>query len=244
MKSEAVKTMNTLQVQEQMAIERVGEAIGPVLAYEQTIDALDIADEDSNAQMGDIVKKVRSLRIKWDEERKSYTAPLRNVVERINEQFNPLIKRLDSCEAAAKKKMKLYAHIKVAEAEERRKREIEERRAAEEAALALAEKAEKYDDAELTQSVIDKAIANTEKAQKAAVLTPSRSEESTTSVVRRWAAEVVSVKEVCAAVARGDLPLELVSVSQAKINDLALMLKEEKTANGIRYYQDISVSVR
>lgn len=49
-----------------------------------------------------------------------------------------------------------------------------------------------------------------------------------------WSAELVDLKELCLAVAKGDVPGELVTFNQSKANQIARSLKEEMRVPGVK----------
>lgn len=99
------------QTQHQLAIAEVTPIVADIAAYNDTIESIDVADEEALTDVGDLVKMLQRRRGKLEDKRKSLVGPLNGVVKEINELFKVPRETIDRIVAAGKKKMNRYVFI-------------------------------------------------------------------------------------------------------------------------------------
>ena len=236
-----------ISTQRALAVAELTPIVTDIAAFAGTIEGIDVADEETQGQVGDLVKMMQHRRRKLEDKRESLVKPLNSVVREINALFKPPRDQIDEIVGIAKKKMNRFAQAQVAIAQEaaRIKRETaeRERKEAEELAEALRKKAGA--DAEpIAETVVREAEKKVEKAAEAPKVAASRGQESTVIVSKSYKAEVVDILELARAVADGKLPTKVIEPNMTALNDIARTLKDEGTINGVRFYQHVSTSVR
>jgi hypothetical protein len=233
--------------QKNLAMAELTPIVTDIAAFAGTIEGLDVTDEETQGQVGDLVKMMQHRRRKLEDKRTDLVKPLNGVVNEINALFKPPRDRIDEIIGIAKKKMNRFAQAQVAIADEKRRQERiaaeKERKEAEELAEALRKKAQ-VEAEPVAEVVVEEAEKKVEKAAEPAKVAPTRGRESAVSVVKTWKAEVVDLKELALAVGEGRLPTHVLEPNMRALNDIARTLKDEGTINGIRFYQDVSTSVR
>ena len=124
--------------------------------------------------------------------------------------------------------------------EEQRKLEAAQRKADEDARLALAQEAEENG---ATEETVDE-ILETQVVAPAVVAAPTYQRTSGISTTKRWRAEVVDIKALCRAIGEGNMPTNIVQANMTVLNSLARALKESFKVPGCKAVIDSSVSVR
>jgi hypothetical protein len=219
--------------------EKVKPITNAISQLEAQAERAIINSDESLATGGDLYKIINSQIKKNDEARTSLVKPLNDHVKWINSQFKPNADSLDSILKNLKAKMNTY----VSERQKKLDQEAaEQKRLAEEEALNRAAEHEAAGNSELANDIVESAASMPTAAPKAAIARGGYG--GATSSRTDWKGECVSVKELCAAIGRGDIPEDFITVNQAKLNALALSKKEEKTNFGIRLYKNVSASVR
>ncbi len=241
--------MTDTNTQHALAVAELAPVVSQTTAYASTIEGLEIHDEETAGLAGDLKKDLQHYRRKIEDKRTSLVKPLNTVVKDINELFKAPRDELDKQIAAIGKK--LNAYVQRQELLERQKREAEAKAARErEETLrkaAEAAKSQAGEDAAPMVEVIEKKADDEAKAAEKAVTAraaPSRGMKSTVSTVKRWVGEVTDPRAVCAAIAAGRLPLDLVSFSQSELNEMARAVEKETTRDGITYKLEIKAGVR
>lgn len=233
--------------QKAIAIAELNPIVTDIAAFAGTIEGLDVTDEETQGQVGDLVKMMQHRRRKIEDKRLSLVQPLNAVVNEINALFKPPRDQIDKIVGEAKKKMTRFAQAQVAIANEAKRQEREkaeaERREAQELADALRKKAGQ-DAAQVAEVVVEEAEKKVEVAAKPAKVATTRGQESTVIVTKTWKAEVVDILELAKAVAEGKLPTHMIEPNMRALTDLARELKDPGTVNGVRFFQDVSTSVR
>lgn len=218
-----------------------------IAAFAGTIEGLDVTDEETQGQVGDLVKMMQHRRRKLEDKRESLVKPLNSVVREINALFKPPRDRIDEIVQLAKKKMTRFAQAQIAIANEKARQEREEaareRREAQELADSLRKKAGQ-EAAIVADTVVEAAEKKVEKAAAPAKVATTRGRESSVIITKTWRAEVVDLLELAKAVADGKLPTHVLDPNMTALNDMARELKDEGTVNGVRIFQDVSTSVR
>lgn len=236
------------ETQHQLAVSELLPIASQSEAYATTLDGIEVHDDDALAMVGDLKKDLNHYRRKLEDKRLSLVGPLKKVSGDIDAMFKVPRDRIDQILGICAKKMNDYVTRQEAIERQRRKQEADEAAAREErlrkAAEATREKTHNPEDAIAEE--LDRQ-ADTAQAEVTAPPTrqaPVRGTRASVSKTRTWKAEVVDVKDVCAAVAAGRLPAGIINVSQADIDGLSRSLETETTRDGIRYFQHVSTVVR
>lgn len=198
-----------------------------------------VDSEESLSKAGDLYKIITTQIKKGEEARTALVKPLNDHVKWINQQFKPISTQLEGLKSTLKGKMDVFVEEQRKIADEKA---AEERQKAEEEAMARAAELEQSGDKEAAAAALDAAAELPDTAPRSAIARGNYG--SSTSSRVDWKGECVDLKELCAAIGRGDLPTDFVSVNQAKLNAFAAKKKVEKTNWGLRLYKKVSASVR
>jgi len=171
----------------------------------------------------DLVKFIKALVKKADDERTSITKPIKDSIKLLESKFKAITDPLDKAETDVKRKMLSYTQEK-------------QRKAAEEAArIAEANRLAELEAAERT--IFDDAPDVTGEAPiEAPTIVPTTVRGdygSTSSIVKRWTFEVTDISKV---------PSEFLAVDAVAIREQ--IKSGVRTIEGIRIFQDESISVR
>jgi len=240
--------MNEQTSQKAQAVAEINPIITELAAFEDTIDQIDVADEETQAQVGDLVKLLSSRRAKIEAKRKSLTKPLNDVVKEINALFKVPIERIDIVIRIAKDKMSRFSQAMIAIEEAKKRQEEEEaRREREESAALAASLAEKAGTtgAEVGAALVDQAQEKVEKAEKkVAKVEVNRGQASSVITTTTWHAAVVDMMAIVKAVAEGRLDPEVLEVNMAALTRISRATKLEREVDGVRYFKKIGTQVR
>lgn len=218
-----------------------------VAAYANTLEGIEIDDDESQATVGDLVKYLRQVQFKLEDKRKSLVGPLNKVVKDINALFKPTTDSITAILRSAAEKLNRYASaqeaIKHAEAqvirEEAAREEAEARELADRLMAAAGEDAEPT--AAAVIEVAEKNVALAEVAPKVAI---ARGETSSTSTRQDWIAHVVDLKLLALAVSEGKLPLDCIQASQSALNKISRETKKNREEHGVKFYAKTIAIVR
>lgn len=240
--------MTELMTQKSLAIAELNPIVTDIAAFEGTIEGIDVEDEETQGQVGDLVKLLTSRRNKLEDKRKSLVSPLNQVVKDINELFRGPRDRIDQIIGLAKKKMNRFAQAQLA-IEREKKRQAEEaarleREEAQKLAQALAEKAGTTG-AELGQEIADQAEEKLEKLEKKeAKVAVTRGQASSVVVTKTWKAQVVDKIALCLAVAEGRLPADVIEPNLRVLDAISRETRTERTVDGVRFFENVSTGIR
>jgi type I site-specific restriction endonuclease len=236
-----------ITTQKAIAIAELNPIVTDIAAFAGTIEGIDVADEETQGQVGDLVKMMQHRRRKIEDKRESLVKPLNSVVREINALFKPPRDQIDDIVGQARKKMNRFAQAQVALEDEKRRiaqREAqEEREEAQRLAEALRKKAGQ-EAAVVADVVEEEAEKKVVQAAKPAKVATTRGRESSVIITKTWKAEVVDLLELAKAVADGKLPTHVIEPNMTALNDIAREKKDAGTINGIRFFEDVSTSVR
>jgi hypothetical protein len=173
-----------------------------------------------------------------DEDRKSLLAPIREVVERINEKYKPFINILISADNIVSDKIKAY--LRACEVQRLKDQAAAEKRARleRERLQASAEKAEDKGQTEKAQVLMEK--ASTVVAAPVAEL-PKSSAGTTRKV---WTGKVTNIQAVCKLIADGTIPPTCIEFKQSELNKLASQWKATRQFEGLLFTEDFQLATR
>lgn len=233
--------------QKALAVAELNPIVTDIAAFAGTIEGLDIVDDETQGQVGDLVKMMNHRRKKLEDKRLSLVQPLGSVVSEINALFKPPRDRIDEIVGQAKKKMNTFAKAQVALADEaaKQKREEAERERKEAADLAETLRKKAGQEAEpIAQVIVEEAQAKVVKAAAPARVAVSRGRESSTSVTKTWKGKIVDKMAMVKGVAEGRLSPELIEPNMAAIQGLARQIERAQVVDGIEIWQDVGTVVR
>ena len=236
-----------LSSQKSLAIAELNPIVHDVAAFGDTIDSIDITDEEELGQVGDLVKMLNGRRQKLEDKRDSLVRPLNTVVKDINALFKVPRDRIDDIVGKAKKHMNRFVQAQAAIAEAKRKRELEEaekeRKEAEDLAAAMKKMSGDAGE-ELAEAVVEQAEKRVEKAAAPAKVAISRGRQAAVSTQKTWAVEIKDIRALALAVAEGRLPVTMIEPNMRGLIAAGRTGGVEKEVDGVRYFQKISTAVR
>lgn len=194
----------------------------------------------------DFLKVVSGIKKRLEDQRKELVDPYGGRVRVINSEFKKVRDVLTQADEQVKRKMTVWHNV-----EEKRQRELQEqqRKEAEETALAAAEEAEEAGDAATSEAILNMAAETPEADAKPAVGRGSLTGAASVAT-KVWTATVHNIEHACHAIGEGDLPVDLVTFSQSKLNALAREWHEKRpdaeeiAQHGITVKSETRLSVR
>lgn len=239
--------MDTLE-QRSLAVAELQPIVTDVAAMAGTVDSIDVDDDETQGNLGDVVKLMMRRRSKLEQKRKSLVDPLNKVVKDINGLFKPPRDRIDQIIEIAKGKLNNYAQAKHAIEVEKSRLEREaarkERAEAEALAAALRAKVGEQEAAAIIERVQEQVETHTEEAAKPAKVAVVHGNVASISTPVTWKAQVVDIVALCQAVVDGHFPAHVIEPNMRALNDLARQVRQERTANGVRFYEQVSTTIR
>ena len=236
-----------LTTQKSLAIAELNPIVHDVAAFGDTIDSIDITDEEELGQVGDLVKMLNGRRQKLEDKRDSLVRPLNTVVKDINALFKAPRDRIDEIVQTAKKHMNRFVQAQQAIADAKAKREREEaakeRKEAEDLAAAM-KKMSGDAGAEVAEVVVEQAEKRVVQAAKPAKVALSRGSRSSVGTTKTWAVEIKDIKLLALAVAEGRLPVTMIEPNMRGLIAAGRTGGVEKEVDGVRYFQKVSAAVR
>ena len=234
------------ETQHALAVAELTPIIADIAAFGDTIEGVEITDDEGMATVSDLVKMLQKRRHRIEDKRTSLVGPLNGVVKDINALFKAPRDRIDQIVQTAKKAMNRYAQAQQAIADARARAEREQAEKDRKEAEEIAENLRRLSDAgnDTADVLVEQAEKKVEQAAVPAKVKITRGADSTVSVQKRWKGDVDDLKAIADAVANGKLPVHFIQPNMRALQDFARELKEEQTTMGIRVYQDISTVVR
>ena len=207
----------------------------PMLAAEVALYEAESITISSPSQLMAADETLKGIKRKWREieaARKSLLAPLDEGKARIQAFFVPPLRFLARAEVEYKRKIMDY--------------QAEERRIAQDVARREADRLRKLEEAKAQRAGKRGDTGRAEELREQEIIVPvaptTRLEGTTVRTV--WSAELVDIKALCAAIAEGKAPADLVDFSQARGNRIATALKDAANVPGLRFVRSKSVAVR
>jgi len=195
-------------------------------------DQFTVNSPESYACAADELKAMKRQYNELEALRKSIVRPLDEARSKIQKLFAPALAYLDKGQAAVKKKMLDYQEAAQRAAQEAARAEADRLRQEQEALAALAEECGETEAAEDVR------------AQPVYVPVAEPVAAAGTWTTTRWHAELTDIVALCAAVAEGKAPAELVQINQPAANRLATALKGAVSYPGVRFESSKSMASR
>lgn len=207
----------------------------PMLAAEAALHEAESMTISSPSQLMAATETLKGIKRKWKEieaTRKSLVAPLDEGRERIQAFFKPPLDFLASAEGIYKSKITAY--------------QSEERRIAQEVADNETARLRKLNAAKARRADKRRDSYCAEELRERAIIVPvvPTTKLAGTSTRELWSAELVDIRALCAAIADGKAPADLVTFNQAAGNRLASALKDVADVPGVRFSSTESMAVR
>jgi len=236
-----------IATQHNLACAELVPIVTDIAAFSGTLEGIDVADDETLGQVGDLVKMMNHRRRKLEDKRLSLVKPLSGVVNEINAMFKTPRDRIDAIVLLANKKMKIYVKAQQLLADETRRQERllaeAERREAQELAAALNEKAG-IEAAPVVEQITEAAEKKVEAVAAPAKVAVTRGQESSVITVKKWAVEVRDLQALALAVGEGKLPPHVLEPNMTALRDIARESKLTREVFGVYFFQDITTQVR
>lgn len=175
-----------------------------------------IVDDETMSKSGDQVKMLNGLKKRVDQEEKSYTKNLRDVIKKIQMQFKPFKEQIDNKITEIKQQQTMF----LKEKQEKEKREAEKRKAEfDNKIIEQAEKMESLGMNEAAESLINKAVEIEAKPEKVRA-----TGNVSTTTLRRTVGYVVTDES--------KVDRSLMSIDDKKIKALIKDLRDKFTNEG------------
>lgn len=207
----------------------------PMLAAESALREAESITIRSPSQLMAADETLKGIKRKWKEieaARKSLLAPLDEGRARIQAFFKPPLDFLAKAESVYKGKIMDYQAEERRIAQEVARKEAERLRKLNEA---KAKRAEKRGDDEAAEELREQPII-------VPMAAPTKLEGTSTRDL--WRADLVDIRDLCAAIAAGKAPADLVQFNQSAGNRLATALKDAADVPGLRFVRTESMAVR
>jgi len=191
----------------------------------------------------DFVKICQGQISSLEDARKAVTGPLNDHVKWINDQFRPIREAIENAKGIVSTKA---AKWKTEEDERVRKEAEEEQRKADEQALKDAEAASEAGDDQRAEAILDVAAETPAPVMKAPAARGSIT-GATGSTRTNWkgSVEFDDVREVCKAIAAGDLPANMIKEwNKTVMNGIAKSVGKPGLHHGMTVTKDVGLSVR
>lgn len=207
-----------------------------------------VIDSTEKARRGsDFLKIVKSTTKNVDDERKALVEPYGKRTKVINTEFKKVTVVLSQAGEIASRKV-LDFQIKEQERKEAERQATEKQ--AQDDALKAAEQAEKAGNPAVADQILELAV----ESEAAPAKPPAARGDltgATTSVRKVWTARVDNLQDMCRAIGKGELPLDLIKdISQLELNTLARAWHEanpgsvEIAQHGIVAFEKASLQTR
>lgn len=180
---------------------------------------------------GDLLKMLKTIKAKAEEDRKTITGPINAALKAINAKYKLVTVPVDGAIKDLNQKMvtyKMEVQRKIQEQEriEREKREAE--------ALEKAAELEADGKDEAASELVEMAENASEKTQEAVKSQTVRSDHgATTTMTDKWSAQVVDLRALCQAIVDGKADVNCVMENQPHLNKLAKSMKDELKIPGV-----------
>lgn len=210
---------------------------GPMQRAEAALrqaNALAITSQEGLDVAAAELRAIKARAKELDDLRKSLVKPVDEARNRIQGLFKPALEFLDSAERLIKGKVLAYTTEQRRIADEAARKEQDRLRKLEAAKAARAE----------TKGDVERAQDIRARAQDIYVPPPPPPRAAGISTRVLWRAELTDIKALCAAVAAGAAPTDLVQFDQAAGNRLAAALRDAQSYPGVRFVATESLAAR
>ena len=204
-----------------------------------SVNDAEVVDETTCGQMGDMRRDVQQ-QLKRAKAAKARTRkPLADELKALDQCWRPVINLLTAAEEVTKLKLDKYARdqylLETAKAEEEAKAAREAMEQATQDAMEL-----RGAGAGETADAMEQAAAHRLQKAGEVKVDPARGKDTTVSAVVTWKAKVDSVRDLCRAIAEGNVPVSAVEVQQSVLDGLARVVARETSRHGLSFYRHVS----
>lgn len=216
-------------------IEEVDEVSKRLAVMTENVNNIVIEDWDDYEDAADTLKQIKAVTALLESIAEKFRKPAYDYYKKVLDQKKKLVKPGENAEKKIKRLMSDFMRQKE---EEKRKAIEAARRKAEEEAMKAAEELEEA-------GMDDAAEAILSGAENVAVEVQDDKPEVDNVTERSvWSAELVNLRELCAAVAKGEAPEDLVQLNSKEANALARSLKKNMNYPGIKAVEKKTIVVR
>jgi hypothetical protein len=201
---------------------------------------VDSPENDNKA--GDLLKMLKSIKKQAEDDRKAITGPINQAIKTINQKYKLITDPVDKAIKDLSGKMVAYKQEvqRIAREKEEQARKEREAKALEEAA-----KLEEQGKTEAAEEVVEAAESASEKTQAEASKSTVRSDYGATTTMKdNWSAEVVDIRILCHAIAKGDVPPEYVTANMPALNKVAKAEKDNMNVPGVEAVNNPTLASR
>ncbi len=208
----------------------------------------EIAERTDYENGTDFRKVVSGIRKRLEDKRKELVDPYSKRVRSINAEFKKVRDVFDEADDQVKGKMTVWHNV-----EEKRQRDLQEkqRQEQEETDLAAAQEAEEAGDLATSEAILNMASEVPVPEAKPSIGRGAMTGAASVAT-KVWTAEVTHVSIACLRISQGQVPADLVTFSQSKLNALARKWHEENpeasaqaiSKYGITVTEETRLSVR
>lgn len=211
------------------------------LAWPERAAAIIIRDQDTYDQAAELVVQIVGLRKQVVDHHKPIKEAAHLAHKAAVDAEKKLLEPLQHAESTIKRAIGEWdAEQQRRRREEQERLEAVQRKADEEARLALAAEAEANGATEETVSE----ILETPVVAPVAVATPTYQRANGVATQQRWRAEVTDIKALCRAIADGKASLNLVQANMPALNSMARAMRQTFNIPGCKAVAETAVAVR
>lgn len=209
---------------------RVKPVAKEVSALTQQVESFEVTDADSYEQGAEVLRTIKSLHKKAEEQRKSITSPLDQAKKQVMDLFRPFTDSLTGAERTLKRRM-------VAWKSEQDRIAREEARKAEEKARKERQRLEREAKKAEEAGRVERADTLRERSEVVTAAPPAPAAPKVSGISERkvWKFEVTDPSKV---------PDEYKTVDERKIGGVVRALKGDTNIPGVRVWEESSLAAR
>lgn len=180
---------------------------------------------------GDLLKMLKTIIKKAEDDRKAIVKPINDSVKLINVKYKEITNPVDQAIKDLTKKLTDY---KLEQQRIAREKEEAERQKREAKALEEAAKLEAQGKDGAAEELVEAAEKASETTQNEVNKSTVRSDlGAVTTMKDNWSANLVDIRLLCQAIAKGDVPAEYVMANMPALNKLAKAQKDDMNIPGV-----------
>lgn len=214
---------------------------------EQMANAIEISSDEENEMAINTLSNVKKYFKEIESSESEAVKPINTLKQRVKDLYRPIIDSFEKSEKIIKDKMLTFAKEKEAE---RKRLEAERQKAFEEAqAKAKAEAAEKQRiaDAEAKKNKTAPVVVETAYVEPPKPILEEKTVKTSvgsSTIIKSWKGEVSNPMELLKAIIDGRVSIAVVDFKQIELNNYAKAKKVEGVFDGIKVYENQTVSAR
>jgi hypothetical protein len=191
---------------------------------------------------GDLLKMLKTIIKKANDERTSIVKPINDSVKMINQKYKGIT---DPVNQAVKDLTKKLTDYKLEQQRIAREKEEQERKEREAKALEEAARLEEQGKSDAAEELVEAAEKASETTQKEVSKSTVRSDfGAVTTMKDNWSASLVDIRILCHAVAKGEVSPDLITANMPALNKLAKAQKDDMNIPGVEAVNNPVLSSR